>query len=76
MATCRERNQLSAAANGHLSVFPQARLVIKDGWATFITMARKSGTATRYTLEQTSTCNQCRARSAVRTFENAMAEAA
>ena len=34
-ATCRERNALSAAANGHSQVFPKARVVVKDGWATF-----------------------------------------
>lgn len=34
-ATCRERNVLSAAANGHSQVFPIAHLVVKDGWATF-----------------------------------------
>ncbi|WP_321920145.1 hypothetical protein [Paraburkholderia tropica] len=34
-ATCRERNPLSAAANGHSLVFPQARMVVADGWATF-----------------------------------------
>ncbi len=34
-ATCRERNPLSAAANGHSLVFPKARLTVKDGWAVF-----------------------------------------
>lgn len=35
LAVCRERNVLSAAAHGHDLVFPEARLVVKDGWATF-----------------------------------------
>lgn len=34
-ATCRERNNLSAALNGHGDVFPQARMTVKDGWAFF-----------------------------------------
>lgn len=34
-ATCRERNALSAAANGHRPVFPHALMLVKDGWATF-----------------------------------------
>ncbi|MDF0506617.1 hypothetical protein POK33_38345 [Burkholderia cenocepacia] len=34
-ATCRERNALSAAANGHSQVFPEARITVKDGWAFF-----------------------------------------
>ncbi|MEK6346763.1 MAG: hypothetical protein V4764_04755 [Burkholderia sp.] len=34
-ATCRERNALSAAANGHRPVFPHASMQVKDGWATF-----------------------------------------
>lgn len=33
--TCRERTILSAAANGHSAVFPRAKMVVKDGWATF-----------------------------------------
>lgn len=33
-ATCRERNALAAALNGLGSVFPQARLMVRDGWAT------------------------------------------
>ncbi|WP_396334123.1 hypothetical protein [Burkholderia anthina] len=35
LATCRERNPLSAAANGHSTVFHEADVVIKDGWAIF-----------------------------------------
>lgn len=35
MATCRERNLLSAAANGHSLVFPDARVKVKAGWAHF-----------------------------------------
>lgn len=35
-ATCRERTILGAAANGHSAVFPGARMVVKDGWATFM----------------------------------------
>lgn len=34
-AVCRERNALSAAANGHSQVFPKARITVKDGWAYF-----------------------------------------
>ncbi|RQR62901.1 hypothetical protein DIE12_34460 [Burkholderia sp. Bp9015] len=34
-ATCRERNPLSAAANGHSLVYPEARVIVKDGWAFF-----------------------------------------
>jgi hypothetical protein len=34
-ATCKENNPLSAAANGHSQVFPEAQVTIKDGWATF-----------------------------------------
>ncbi|MBN3726979.1 hypothetical protein [Burkholderia sp. Ac-20379] len=34
-ATCRERNALSAAANGHRPVFPHALMRVEDGWATF-----------------------------------------
>ncbi|MBJ9676326.1 hypothetical protein [Burkholderia gladioli] len=33
--TCRERNALSAAANGHSQVFPQAKMIVRDGWAYF-----------------------------------------
>ena len=32
---CRERNALSAAANGHSQVFPKARVRVKEGWASF-----------------------------------------
>lgn len=32
---CRERNALSAGANGHSQVFPKARMTVKDGWAVF-----------------------------------------
>ncbi|PAK13780.1 hypothetical protein CJO66_16165 [Burkholderia ubonensis] len=35
VATCRERNPLSAAANGHSLVFPGARVKVKAGWAHF-----------------------------------------
>ncbi|AYQ85980.1 hypothetical protein NYZ96_36055 (plasmid) [Burkholderia gladioli] len=35
LATCRERNALAAVANGHSQVFPQARMIVKDGWAHF-----------------------------------------
>ncbi|WP_244106630.1 hypothetical protein [Burkholderia anthina] len=35
VATCRERNPLSAAANGHSLVFPNAHVCVKDGWAYF-----------------------------------------
>ncbi|MEQ5844351.1 MULTISPECIES: hypothetical protein [Paraburkholderia] len=34
-ATCRERNEISAALNGHGDVFPQARMTVIDGWAFF-----------------------------------------
>lgn len=34
-ATCREPNELHAALNGHSAVFPQARMSVKNGWATF-----------------------------------------
>ncbi|HGL4257945.1 hypothetical protein [Burkholderia multivorans] len=34
-ATCRERTTLAAAANGHGAVFPRARMIVKNGWATF-----------------------------------------
>ncbi|AOJ64673.1 hypothetical protein WI80_30305 [Burkholderia ubonensis] len=34
-AMCRERNVISAAANGHSQVFPKARMTVKDGWAFF-----------------------------------------
>ena len=34
-ATCRERNELSAALNGHGDVFPQARMTVIDGWVFF-----------------------------------------
>jgi hypothetical protein len=34
-AMCRERNVLSATANGYGHVFPNARMVVKDGWAVF-----------------------------------------
>ncbi|BAG48026.1 hypothetical protein L0Y81_30105 (plasmid) [Burkholderia multivorans] len=34
-ATCRERTIFSAAANGHSAVFPRARMVVKNGCATF-----------------------------------------
>jgi hypothetical protein len=33
--TCRERNALSAAANGHSQVYPGARVKVTDGWAVF-----------------------------------------
>jgi archaeosine-15-forming tRNA-guanine transglycosylase len=33
--TCRERNEISAALNGHSAVFPQARMTVADGWAVF-----------------------------------------
>jgi hypothetical protein len=32
---CRERNVLSAAANGHSQVFPNAQMTVRDGWAYF-----------------------------------------
>jgi len=35
-ATCRERTVFAAAANGHGDVLPQAEMIVKDGWATFI----------------------------------------
>jgi hypothetical protein len=34
-AVCRERNVISAAANGHSVVFPKAKMTVKDGWAYF-----------------------------------------
>lgn len=34
-ATCRERTRLAASANGYGPVFPQAKMTVKDGWATF-----------------------------------------
>ncbi|TDV17316.1 hypothetical protein [Paraburkholderia caballeronis] len=34
-ATCRERNEIAAALNGHSQVFPQARVIVKNGWANF-----------------------------------------
>ena len=34
-ATCKERNALAAALNGHGAVFPQARMTVKNGTATF-----------------------------------------
>lgn len=34
-AICRERNLLSAAANGHSGVFPKAKVTVSHGWATF-----------------------------------------
>ncbi|WP_414016522.1 hypothetical protein [Burkholderia vietnamiensis] len=34
-ATCRERNEMSAAINGHSAVFPQARMTVAKGWAVF-----------------------------------------
>lgn len=34
-ATCKERNALAAAMNGHSLVFPEARCVIAKGWAVF-----------------------------------------
>jgi hypothetical protein len=34
-ATCRERNEISAALNGHSAVFPQALVTVADGWAFF-----------------------------------------
>nr|WP_244135396.1 hypothetical protein [Burkholderia vietnamiensis] len=34
-ATCRERNEISAALNGHSAVFPQAKMVVRSGWAYF-----------------------------------------
>ncbi|KVT75803.1 hypothetical protein WT25_02650 [Burkholderia territorii] len=34
-AICRERTALAAKAMGHGEVFPQAEMLVKDGWATF-----------------------------------------
>lgn len=34
-ATCRERDSLSAAMNGHGEVFPQTRMKVEGGWAYF-----------------------------------------
>jgi len=35
MATCKERNALAAAMNGHGPVFPQARCIVAKGEAVF-----------------------------------------
>ncbi|GJH14629.1 hypothetical protein IAG25_28180 [Caballeronia sp. EK] len=35
-ATCKERNALAAAMNGHSAVYPQARCTIAKGWAVFV----------------------------------------
>jgi hypothetical protein len=32
---CRERTILGPAVNGHSAVFSRAKMVVKDGWATF-----------------------------------------
>ena len=32
---CKEKTFLAAAANGHSLVFPEAEVVISNGWATF-----------------------------------------
>ncbi|WDD90248.1 hypothetical protein Bsp3421_000069 (plasmid) [Burkholderia sp. FERM BP-3421] len=34
-AHCGERNVISAAMNGHSQVFPKARVIVRNGWATF-----------------------------------------
>ncbi|WP_175785290.1 hypothetical protein [Burkholderia ambifaria] len=34
-ATCKERNDLAAAMNGHGAVFPQAKMIIKGREARF-----------------------------------------
>ena len=35
LATCRERNEISAALNSHSAVFPRARVTVAKGWAFF-----------------------------------------
>ncbi|WP_321889625.1 hypothetical protein [Paraburkholderia bannensis] len=35
IATCKERNALAAAMNGHSAVYPQALCELKDGIAIF-----------------------------------------
>lgn len=35
LAVCRERTQHAATAHGYGAVFPEARMVVRDGWATF-----------------------------------------
>nr|WP_084210119.1 hypothetical protein [Ralstonia sp. A12] len=35
LASCKERNALSAAMNGHGAVFPQARCTVAKGLAIF-----------------------------------------
>ncbi|MGT0250418.1 hypothetical protein [Burkholderia pyrrocinia] len=35
VARCRERTIFAATANGYGTVFPTARMTVKDGWATF-----------------------------------------
>jgi len=34
-ATCRERTIFAARAMGHGDVFPDAELIVENGWATF-----------------------------------------
>ena len=34
-ATCKERNALAAAMNGHVQVFPEARCTVSKGQAVF-----------------------------------------
>lgn len=35
LAKCQQKTALSAAMNGHRSVWPEARMVIKNGMAVF-----------------------------------------
>jgi len=35
LAKCKERNALAAAINGHSQVWPEAKVVVKDGCASF-----------------------------------------
>lgn len=40
-AKCRQTNILSAVANGHGSVWPEARMVITGDWAVFYQDGKK-----------------------------------
>ncbi len=35
IATCRERTIFAATAHGYGTVFPEAMMTVKDGWAIF-----------------------------------------
>ena len=34
-AKCKEKTEISAAINGHSQVWPEAKVVVKDGYARF-----------------------------------------